>query len=251
MPARWGRRRGLPTIRLGGATGSWTDRTDRTDWTDPALRPGQSNPSDPSNPTHPSNSEARPLPPLPPPSIARPSYPPLVPSNVPLSGRGRGPTAFRLLGQYKGSLVLLEGHDGFYLVDQHAAHERILYERLRRSFAARAPQSQILLEPLLLELAPAEVMRLEELAGALAACGFEVMPLSGGTVAIRAVPDQLELEQATDLVQRLATSDGEAADEAGSGGPPHPRGAGRRAVVQGGDQDPPGDGRRRDGGFGQ
>lgn len=154
--------------------------------------------------------------PLPPPSIARPSYPPLTPSNVPLSGRGRGPTAFRLLGQYKGSLVLLEGHDGLYLVDQHAAHERILYERLRRSFAARTPQSQVLLEPLLLELAPAEALRLEELAEALAACGFEVSALSGGAVALRAVPDGLTLDEAAALVQRLAQSDGDTVAEAGA-----------------------------------
>ena len=151
----------------------------------------------------------------PPPTIARPSYPPLVPSNVPLSGRGRGPTAFRLLGQYKGSLVLLEGHDGLYLVDQHAAHERILYERLRRSFSEQKPQSQILLEPLLLELSRAEVMRLEELQPALAACAFEIEPLSGGTVAVRAVPDLLSLDQAEVLIQRLATSDGESGSEAG------------------------------------
>jgi len=150
---------------------------------------------------------------LPPPTIARPSYPPLVPSNVPLSGRGKGPTAFRLLGQYKGSLVLLEGHDGLYLVDQHAAHERILYERLRHSFAAQTQQSQILLEPVLLELSRAEVMRLEELTEALASCGFEIQALSGGTVAVRAVPDLLSLEQAEELIQRLATSDGESSSE--------------------------------------
>lgn len=150
--------------------------------------------------------------PSPPPTIARPSYPPLVPSNVPLSGRGRGPTAFRLLGQYKGSLVLLEGHDGLYLVDQHAAHERILYERLRLAFSARSQQSQILLEPLLLELSRTEAMRLAELQTALADCGFEVEALSGGTVAVRALPDGLGMDQAETLLQRLATSDGDSGE---------------------------------------
>ena len=175
---------------------------------------GSAEVGEPRTPYDPSNSHSSNSPPqTPPPSIARPSFPPIVPSNVPLSGRGRGPTSFRLLGQYKGSLVLLEGYDGLYLVDQHAAHEWILYERLRRSFAAQAPQSQVLLSPILLELSPAEAMRLEELAPALLSCGFEVEPLSGGTVALRAAPDTLGLDQAELLVRRLATADGAAAGE--------------------------------------
>jgi DNA mismatch repair protein MutL len=202
-----------PLFGGGGQAGEVGER--RTPY-DPAWREAaEERPSlgDASRPTEPVP------PPQPAPSIARPSFPPLVPSNVPLSGRGRGPTAFRLLGQYKGSLVLLEGYDGLYLVDQHAAHERILYERLRRSFAAQAPQSQVLLTPLMLELSPAEALRLAELSPALLACGFEVMPLSGGTVALRAAPDSLGLDQAELLVRRLATANGAAdGEEDGAGG---------------------------------
>ncbi len=61
-----------------------------------------------------------------------------------------------MLGQYKGTLLLLEGADGLYLVDQHVAHERVLYERFRRALEAERTASQRLLEPLLLELGPAE-----------------------------------------------------------------------------------------------
>ncbi|MEM6794294.1 MAG: DNA mismatch repair endonuclease MutL [Acidobacteriota bacterium] len=142
----------------------------------------------------------------PPTPIARPSYRPIEPRSVPLSGRGKHLAPFRLLGQYKGSLILLEGHDGLYLVDQHAAHERILYERFREALFEREPVSQGLLEPLLLELSSSEAMRLEELTPALEACGFSISTLSGQVAALTAVPSVLKIERAESLVLRLASS---------------------------------------------
>lgn len=123
---------------------------------------------------------------------------------VPLSGRSGEVRPFRLLGQYKGTLILLEGPDGLYLVDQHVAHERILYERLRRSLAAASPPSQSLLSPPLLDLAPAERLRLLELAPALEACGFGLAALSGQTLALTAVPAVLSAAQAEALLTSLA-----------------------------------------------
>jgi DNA mismatch repair protein MutL len=153
------------------------------------------------------------------PAIAKPSWAipeprELTISRAPLSGRGRVLSSFRLLGQYKGSLVLLEGHDGLYLIDQHAAHERILFERLRRSFAERKAVGQTLLEPVLLQLSVAEALRLQELLPALESSGFDVSVLSGGSVALRAFPEPLSVDQAEGLIQRLATTSGENAPEA-------------------------------------
>ena len=155
-----------------------------------------------------------PLPGTPDDRIAQASFDPAEPALVPLSGRSGEVRPFRLLGQYKGTLILLEGPDGLYLIDQHVAHERLLYERLRRALEGRRPASQTLLEPLLLELAAAEAMRLEELSPALEDCGFSLSPLSGNTLALTAIPAFLDLDEAEGLLQSLATSAGEGAADA-------------------------------------
>jgi DNA mismatch repair protein MutL len=152
----------------------------------------------------------------PPARLATASYLPPERAAVPLSGRRGEVRPFRLLGQYKGTLILLEGPDGLYLVDQHVAHERILYERLRRSLAAATPPSQVLLSPLLLDLSPAERLRLLELVPALEPCGFGLTVLSGQTLALTAVPAVLSAGQAEGLLAALA--DGSPAGEASDGG---------------------------------
>lgn len=144
--------------------------------------------------------------------IAVPVFAPLERAAVPLSGRSGQVRPFRLLGQYKGALILLEGPDGLYLIDQHVAHERILYERLRRELAAERAVPQRLVVPLLLELSRGETMRLVELAPALAGFGFEVEELSGGTLGVAAAPAALGPEEARALLLRLAT-DAEATPE--------------------------------------
>jgi DNA mismatch repair protein MutL len=138
--------------------------------------------------------------------LAEVAYAPLDRSMLPLSGRGKGPSRFRLLGQYKGALILLEGPDGLYLLDQHVAHERILYERLRAAIGAAAPPVQHLLSPILLELAPAERMRLAALAERLAPVGFEIGELSGGTLALTAMPAVLSVDEAEKLVMTIAAT---------------------------------------------
>jgi len=142
--------------------------------------------------------------------IAQAAFAPIEPRPVALSGRSGQKRPFRLLGQYKGSLILLEGHDGLYLIDQHVAHERLLYERLRRAMAAERTASQTLLTPPILELAPAEAMRLREIAPALEPCGFSLAPLSGNAIAITAIPAVVSIDEAEGMLQSLATAAGEA-----------------------------------------
>jgi DNA mismatch repair protein MutL len=132
------------------------------------------------------------------------SYAPAAPSSVPLSGPAGARRSLRLLGQYKGSLLLLEAPEGLLLVDQHAAHERVLYEELATSLAQERPPVQRLLTPRLLELGPAESMRLAELAPALEALGFPLQTLSGGDLALGGVPAPLSEEEAIDVLSTLA-----------------------------------------------
>jgi DNA mismatch repair protein MutL len=146
--------------------------------------------------------------------LATPSYVPAARPIIPLSGRTGEARPFRLLGQYKGTLILLEGPDGLYVIDQHVAHERILYERLRRSLASVRPPVQHLLTPILLELGPAERLRLLELAPRLEEHGFGVAALSGNTLAVTSSPAVLSADGAEALLRSLAADSGD-----GTGGP--------------------------------
>ena len=136
--------------------------------------------------------------------LADVAFAPLVRSPVPLSGRSGESRPFRLLGQYKGTLILLEGPDGLYLVDQHVAHERVLYERFRRQLAETVVRSQRLLEPILLELAPAESMRLSEMGTELEGLGFSLGEMSGNVVAVSATPAVLTPGLAEQMLASLA-----------------------------------------------
>jgi DNA mismatch repair protein MutL len=147
--------------------------------------------------------------PVTPTRLATPSYTPVERAVVPLSGRSGEARPFRLLGQYKGTLILLEGPDGLYLIDQHVAHERILYERLRRALAAERPPVQHLLSPVLLDLSPAERLRIGELAAGLEEHGFAVAALSGGTLALTSVPAVLSAGAAESLLRSLAADSGD------------------------------------------
>jgi DNA mismatch repair protein MutL len=141
--------------------------------------------------------------------LATPSYAPLERPMVPLSGRHGEARPFRLLGQYKGTLIMLEGPDGLYLIDQHVAHERILYERLRHAMAAERPAVQHLLTPVLLDLAPAERLRLSELAPSLEEHGFGLTVLSGNTLALTSTPGALSAADAERLLRSLAADSGD------------------------------------------
>jgi DNA mismatch repair protein MutL len=97
----------------------------------------------------------------------------------------------RAIAQLQGIYVLAENAHGLVVVDMHAAHERIVYERLKRQLDARAVQSQPLLIPATFSATPEEVATAETAAATLAALGLEVTPLSPRTLAVRAVPTTL------------------------------------------------------------
>ena len=96
----------------------------------------------------------------------------------------------RLVGQVQARLLLLEGPSGLYLVDQHRAHERILWERLAAAHLADgpAPEPVALPEPLTLELRPAQAARFGRRLEELASLGFECEVFGGRAFLLRAAP---------------------------------------------------------------
>jgi DNA mismatch repair protein MutL len=99
--------------------------------------------------------------------------------------------ALRVIGQLGNTYIIAEGPDGMYLIDQHAAHERVLYERFCRQRLERAPEVQALLEPLALDLSPPHRALIAENEGLLRDHGFEVEPFGEGSYLVRALPASL------------------------------------------------------------
>lgn len=97
----------------------------------------------------------------------------------------------RVIGQLSQSYIVTEGDHGMYLIDQHAAHERILLERMVAALKARTPLSQLLLTPLELELAPAELEAIEEHMAQLEYLGFKLEIGEDQKLAVCAVPSVL------------------------------------------------------------
>ena len=93
------------------------------------------------------------------------------------------------LWQVLDTYVFAETRDGVMIVDQHAAHERILFERLMAAYERGGQEGQRLLFPLTLRLTPAELRCVEDLAGLLERAGFEVEGFGGDTVIVQAVPN--------------------------------------------------------------
>jgi DNA mismatch repair protein MutL len=93
----------------------------------------------------------------------------------------------RVVGQMAMTYVVAEGPDGMYLIDQHAAHERVVYDRIA---AAPSPDavSQPLLEPVLIELDPAQLATVEEYAPHLEAAGLRLEAFGPGACLLRAIP---------------------------------------------------------------
>jgi DNA mismatch repair protein MutL len=107
---------------------------------------------------------------------------------APFGGRGRpGFAAARALGAFRGRWLLAESAGELLVVDAVAAHQRVLFDRLRRG-AERGLPRQRLLVPELLELEPAAAAALDRIAGDLAGFGLEVSAFGGGTLALQAVP---------------------------------------------------------------
>ena len=94
----------------------------------------------------------------------------------------------RPVGQLHDSFILATGPDGLWIIDQHVAHERILFEKVLRQMAAGAVERQQLLMPILVDLTPTQQVEYSRIAAELEAVGFEIESFGPRTIAIKAAP---------------------------------------------------------------
>ena len=121
---------------------------------------------------------------------------------------------YKLIGQVFDTYWLVEFKDNLYIIDQHAAHERVLYERTLREMKSREFTSQYLSPPIILSLSMQEAQLLNENMDRFSRIGFEIEPFGGEEYAVRAVPDnlfsiakkELLMEMIDDLTEGLSTS---------------------------------------------
>jgi DNA mismatch repair protein MutL len=118
----------------------------------------------------------------------------------------RGFAGLRVVGQLHNTYIVAEADDGLVLVDQHAAHERVLYDRLARPDAAATPAGQVLLVPETVELGAREAEALERLLPHLRRLGLEAEPFGGGTVVVRSVPGFLAGREVRPLLLEIAAA---------------------------------------------
>jgi DNA mismatch repair protein MutL len=94
----------------------------------------------------------------------------------------------RPLGQIHESFIVAAGRDGLWIVDQHVAHERILFEQVMKQRAAGRVETQRLLLPLIVQLTPEQQFDYARIADELHASGFETEPFGHRTIAVKAAP---------------------------------------------------------------
>ena len=107
------------------------------------------------------------------------------------------------LGQLRDSFILATNEEGLWIIDQHVAHERILFEKILRERDTESVQRQRLLMPLLIDLLPAQMITFAELADELEHNGFEAEPFGPRTLAVKAAPVGLEGRELETMLEEL------------------------------------------------
>jgi DNA mismatch repair protein MutL len=134
----------------------------------------------------------------------------------PLDALPEGPSSLagigdlRPLGQLHESFILAAGRDGLWIVDQHVAHERILFEKVLAARSSGRVEVQRLLMPLIVQLTPDQQIEYARIAGELAANGFETEPFGNRTIAVQAAPAAIgpaDLERVIFEILEIAESE--------------------------------------------
>jgi DNA mismatch repair protein MutL len=109
----------------------------------------------------------------------------------------------KALGQIRNSFILAVNEDGLWIIDQHVAHERVLFERILRQRAAQKVESQRMLMPLLIELTPAQQAVFSEIATELAHNGFEAEPFGSRSIAVKVAPAGVDAAQVEHMLNEV------------------------------------------------
>lgn len=122
---------------------------------------------------------------------------PEAPSDAPLLA------SLKPLGQVRESFILAVNHEGLWIIDQHVAHERVLFEKILKQRAADKVESQRLLMPLVLELTPAQLAVFSEISEELNRNGFEVEPFGTRSIAVKVAPAGVEATQVEHMLHEV------------------------------------------------
>ena len=107
------------------------------------------------------------------------------------------------LGQIRNSFILAVNESGLWIVDQHVAHERVLFERILKQRTAQKVESQRLLMPIVLELSPAQQAVFSEISDELERNGFEAEPFGARSLAVKVAPAGVEASAVEHLLHEL------------------------------------------------
>jgi len=121
----------------------------------------------------------------------------------PSTDLGNSLASMKPLGQIRESFILAVNYDGLWIIDQHVAHERILFERILKQRAVQKVESQRLLMPLVLELTPAQQAVFSEISDELNRNGFEAEPFGTRSVAVKVAPAAIEAAQVEHLLHEI------------------------------------------------
>ena len=122
-----------------------------------------------------------------------------------VQGPAGGPefAGLRPLGQLRESFIVAAGDDALWIIDQHVAHERILFEKTLRQRSAGRAEGQHLLMPLVIQLTPAQQAALDDIRGELEANGFEIEPFGRRTIAVKSAPAGIAAAEIEKMLHEL------------------------------------------------
>ena len=136
-------------------------------------------------------------------AIPDPGCAPVIAEEVQAAPTLESLSTLRPLGQIRNSFILAVNEDGLWIIDQHVAHERVLFERVLRQRSAQQVEKQRLLLPLIIDLTPAQHAVFSELAEELALNGFEAEPFGARSVAVKVAPAGVDAAQIEHMMNEI------------------------------------------------